>query len=79
MATTESPVLSLEEIRERFRDRWVLVRVTETDEVGTPRRGVVLTHGTDRDEIARAQRDIDGDLAIFHTGDVPQPGHAIAF
>ncbi len=71
--------LTLQEIHERFRDEWVLVRVLEEDELGQPLRGQVVAHSPDREEIYAAQRRLRGDLALFHTGEIPKKGYAVAF
>jgi len=71
--------LTLDEIRRRFPDEWVLIDVLEEDELGQPTCGRVLAHSPDRDEIYREQARLQGDLAIVYTGELPRRGFAVAF
>ena len=71
--------LTLQEIQERFRDEWVLVRVLEEDELGQPLRGEVVAHSPHREEIYAVQRRLRGDFALFYTGEIPKEGYAVAF
>jgi hypothetical protein len=79
MKAVQKEALTLQEIHERFRDEWVLVRVLEEDELGQPLCGIVVAHSPDREEIYTAQRRLRGDFALFHTGEIPKEGYAVAF
>lgn len=67
--------LTVEEVRERYPDRWVLMRVVEFDEQRRPRRGYVLRHSRSRKAISNrlAQEPPRSELPkherfyIFHT------------
>ncbi len=75
----QSEALSLQKIHRHFKDEWVLVRVLEEDALGQPLTGIVVAHSPDREEIYSAQTRLRGDFAIFHTGEIPKKGYAVAF
>jgi len=69
----------VEEIKKRYKDEWVLIRVLKVDEFGTPIEGEVIEHSKLRDEIYEKQREMKGDIAILYTGKIPKKGYAVAF
>ena len=71
--------MRVDEIKKKYRDEWVLIRVTKVDEFGVPIEGEVLAHSKSRDEIYEKQRQIKGDLAIIYTGEIPKEGYVVAF
>lgn len=71
--------MRLEEIKEMFKDEWVLLRVLRTDALDQPAEGEVVAHSEERDEIYKLQREIEGDIALFYTGEIPKKGYAVAF
>ena len=48
--------LPLEEIGARYTGQWVLVEETDWDEQGNPTRGVVVSHGFDREVLVQPTR-----------------------
>lgn len=65
-------ILSFSEIKKRFDSEWVLVGDPETDDVLNIKRGVVLWHSKDRDEVYRKAREIHPNhSAILYTGKLP--------
>lgn len=50
----EERTLSVDEASERYRDQWILMRVTERDDSGFPVAGVVVTTGRTRESIQPA-------------------------
>ena len=51
--TVRDKALSIDEITEKHRGNWVLVNVTEFDELRTPSRGKVVMHSADRGDISK--------------------------
>jgi hypothetical protein len=65
--------MTVEEMREQFRDEWILVEDPQTNEALAVLGGRVLHHGRDRDEVYRtavARR--PGRSAILFTGEIPE-------
>jgi hypothetical protein len=65
---------SIEAIRKRFKDEWLLIKVTKTDELDQPTEGTLLSHSPDRDEIWRSFRESSGDLLVEFSGPVAPKG-----
>ena len=61
--------LAIDEIHKRYDGEYVLLHVTEFDEIDNPARGKILCHSPDRDEVSRAvpsARDRPGPLYVFY-------------
>lgn len=71
--------MKLEEVKEMFKDEWIILKVLSTDELDQPIEGEVVAHSKERDEVYKKQREIQGDIAIFYTGEIPKEGYAVAF
>ncbi len=72
-------VMSLAEIQARFKSEWVLVGDPETAETLEVKKGRVLWHSKDRDEVYRKARELKPrHSAIFYTGPVVPEGTATA-
>lgn len=76
--STASEILSMEDVTQKFKDRWVIVEVIEDDELDNPKKVRVIADSKNRDEIYEKQKWIDGDIAIFYTGEIPK-GYAVVF
>ncbi len=64
--------LSFSEIKERFDSEWVLIGNPETNDDFSVKKGVVLWHSKDRDEVYRKAREIHPNhSAILYTGKLP--------
>jgi 3'-phosphoadenosine 5'-phosphosulfate sulfotransferase (PAPS reductase)/FAD synthetase len=64
--------LSFSEIKERFVSEWVLIVNPETDEDLNIKKGKILWHSKDRDEVYRKAREIHpAHSAIIFTGQLP--------
>jgi len=64
--------LSFSQIKERYDSEWVLVGDPQVDDDFTVKRGTVLWHSKDRDEVYRKAREIRPDhCAIVYTGKLP--------
>jgi hypothetical protein len=70
---------TIEEIKKRYKDEWVLLRVLKVDELDRPLEGEVIAHSKMREEVYEKQRQIKGDIALLYTGEIPKQGYAVAF
>jgi hypothetical protein len=65
--------MTIEEMRHRFQDEWILVEAPETNAALEVVAGQVLHHGKDRDEVYRqAVARWPGRSAILFTGQIPE-------
>ena len=70
--------LTIESIREKYKNVWVVVEVTQHDRYNVPVAGKVLFHCRDREEVYdngfnRLKQDPKIDMYLFFTGDpVPE-------
>lgn len=76
--STTSEILSMEELTQKFKDKWVIVEVIE-DEFDIPTKVRVIADSKDREEIYKKQKQVEGDIAIFYTGEIPEKGYAVVF
>jgi len=70
---------SIKDLVKKYRDEWLLIKVTETDELDRPIKGELILHSKNRDEIYERQRRMRDDLYITYTGEIPKKGYAVAF
>jgi len=64
--------LSLEQIRQKHWDEWVLVEVTQEDELNQPTAGLVLAHSKRRDDVYdELEVTTAEDPLVFFTGAIP--------
>ena len=71
--------MTIEEIREKYKNQWVLVEVLEEDELQRPVKVKLITHSKTRDEIYEALREYKGYTSHFYTGRIPREGYVVAF
>jgi len=72
--------MDVEEIKQKYKDEWVLVEVTKTDELGQPVEGNIIAHSRNRDDTYEAMKHTKAkDIAHFYTGEIPKKGYAVAF
>ena len=68
-----SKLLTLQEIKERFASEWVLLEDPETTEALEIKRGKVVWHSKDREEIHRKIKELrPKHPAIVYTGRLPE-------
>ena len=70
--TEPPPLLTVAEMKERYRDEWLLLvdcRISENSEIEA---GRVAVHSRCRDDIHRAQMGYSGHVAIHFAGDIPR-------
>lgn len=66
-------VLTMQEVKERFPDEWVLLVDFEQDESFAPAKGKVLAHSRRRSDIYRKLPDLrDQKFFILSTGEIPE-------
>ncbi|MGH7798382.1 MAG: hypothetical protein ACREQ2_26255 [Candidatus Binatia bacterium] len=68
---SKKPLLTKEKIKTKYPDQWLLLEDGELDASTSLRKGRVLAHSKDRDEIHRALRKHSGHLCIHFTGSLP--------
>jgi hypothetical protein len=71
--------MNIEEIKNEYRDEWLLIKITEADEKDQPIEGEVILHSKNRDEIYEAQKNLKEYLYITYSGEMPKKGFAVAF
>ncbi len=72
--------MDIEEIKRQYRDEWVLMEVTKSDDKGNPLEGKVVSHSRNRDDTYNSMKKIMiKNLAHFYTGEIPKKGYVVAF
>jgi hypothetical protein len=71
--------MEIEKIKKKYKDEWLLIKITVADEKDQPIEGDVLLHSKSRDEVYEAQKDLKDDLYITYSGELPKKGFAVAF
>lgn len=73
-------MVKVEEIKERYKDEWVLVEVMKEDELGQPIDVELIAHSKSRDEIYDTLMETKTKSTYqFYTGEIPKKGYAVAF
>jgi hypothetical protein len=67
----EPEILSLSEIRKKYKDRWVALIVTGRDKNLQPTKGKVVSDDIDRYMLRQKLK--YKDICIFYTGEPPYP------
>jgi hypothetical protein len=74
----ERSLLTREQMKATYPSQWLLVKDCEVDMSTTLRKGRVVAHSRNREEIHRALRNYSGKFRIHVTGRLP-PGTGILF
>jgi len=70
---TEIPVLTMRQIRTRYKSKWVVVADPETDEALNVLAGRVVCHGVDKNAVYRKAAKMRlRRSAVFYTGRLPK-------
>lgn len=70
----------IENIRRRFHNQWLLIKVTEFDKAtSTIIRGRLIAHSPNRDEIYKKDISYKGFTLIDYSEDKIPKGYAVAF
>ncbi len=64
-------IQTIDEMRETYREDWVLVADYDGDEFGRLVRGRVVAHSLDRDDIYREMANRPGGWAVEYFGEIP--------
>jgi hypothetical protein len=67
----KNPLLTREKLKVKYPNQWLLIKDYELDTSTSLRKGRVLAHSKDREEIHRALRKHSGNLCIHFTGSLP--------
>jgi hypothetical protein len=67
----KNPLLTIEKLKVKYPNQWLLIKDYELDTSTSLRKGRVLAHSKDREEIHRALRKHSGNLCIHFTGSLP--------
>jgi hypothetical protein len=68
---TKGALLSREKIKAKYPNQWLLLEDCQLDTSTSLRKGRVLAHSKDREEIHRAFKKHSGNLCIHFTGSLP--------
>jgi hypothetical protein len=71
--------MEIEKIRRKYKNEWLLIKVTAADEKDQPIEGQVILHSKNRDEIYEAQKNLKDYLYVTYSGEMPKKGVAVAF
>ena len=71
--------MRIKELKKKYQDEWLLIRVTVVNHQDQPVEGELVAHSKNRDEIYNAQMKRREDLYITYTGKMPEKGYAVAF
>lgn len=71
---------TIEEVKKKFKNEWVLVEVLGEDELKQPKKVRLIAHSKNRDNIYDALRRTKARyISTFYTGKIPKKGYAVAF
>lgn len=76
---SEAEEMTIEEIREKYKNRWVLVEVLEEDELQRLVKVKFITCSKTRDQIYEALKEHEYYTYHFYTGEIPKEGYVVAF
>jgi hypothetical protein len=72
----QTTILSIEQMRSRYPNQWLLVASPKTDDNLDLLEGEVIAHSTDRDQIydtiATERKTRKGTITIEYTGQIPE-------
>jgi hypothetical protein len=69
----EVEILTIEEIKEKYPNEWVLIEYEEIDSDFNVIKGYVISHSTIKDEIYKTLMETKGkNIAIEYTGRIPE-------
>ena len=72
--------MKIEEIKEQFKDEWVLVEIVKEDKSGTPTDVRLISHNKNKEETNKAMiKHKEKYTYHFYTGKIPEKGYAVVF
>ena len=73
-------MFSIENLKKKFKNEWVLIEVINEDENGIPVEIKLIEHSRNRDDIYQALKHTKDKYTFqFYTGNIPNKGYAVAF
>ena len=63
---------SIETIRKKYPDEWLLIIDYETDDILRPVRGILVEHSKHRSDIYEKLQQYRGKVRIEYSGDIPK-------
>jgi hypothetical protein len=69
---------TIEELKQKYPDEWIIVEVLEEDESGEILNSRLITHTKDKEEVLKINKEFKGYIYTFYSGEVPKKGHALA-
>ena len=70
---------SVNELKIRYKDEWILIEVLKKDKLGQPLKGRLIAHSKRRDDVYDVLRKMKGHTAVFFAGEIPKKGYAFCF
>lgn len=71
--------MKIAEVKQQYKDEWILGLVLKKDELGQPIDIEVISHSKNRDDIHQRMKRERGHTYIFYSGEIPLEGYAVAF
>ncbi len=72
--------MTIEEIRKKYQDEWILVEVVREDEDRHPIDVTLIAHSKNRnDTYAEMKKHAEKYTYHFYSGKIPEKGYAVAF
>lgn len=73
-------VMKIEEVKNRYKDEWVLVEILDEDRLGQPKEVLLLAHSKNRADTYQVMKKAKSKYTYhFYTGDIPTKEYAVAF
>ncbi|HLD42137.1 MAG TPA: hypothetical protein VJB06_03805 [archaeon] len=65
--------MKIEEVKQKYKDEWVLVEILKEDDMGNPIDVKLITHSKNRDETREAMKKYRKQYTFhFYTGEIPK-------
>jgi len=73
-------MLSIKELKKKYKDEWVLVEVLKENKIGEPIAVKLIAHSKNRDDVYKKLLKTKSKyVSTFYTGKIPKKGYAVAF
>ncbi|MBI4653290.1 hypothetical protein HY750_03495 [Candidatus Kuenenbacteria bacterium] len=71
----------IEQLKKKYKNQWLLVKVLEEDELNRPIEGILLSNSKNREDVYNALLKVKPKehVATFYTGKISKKGYAVAF
>jgi hypothetical protein len=71
--------MKISDIKKKYKNEWVLLKVDKTDELNQPIAGKLIAHSKNRDDVYSKMKKTKGHTYTLYTGPFPREGYAVAF